>query len=139
MLGIGSQLAYGDGASPEVFTKIAEVTSIGGPGLARGTVDATNLDSPDDYAEFIGGLKDGGEVTFDVNFIPANSTQDQATGFLSFFEDGLTRNWRITFPDSPASVWNFAGVFINFSPTIVADDKISGSATVKVSGKPTLT
>ena len=85
LLGIGSALQRGDGASPEVFTTIAEILSIGGPSLTAGTVDATSMESLDRYAEFIAGLKDGGEVSFTIAFIPTEPTHRVTTGFLADF------------------------------------------------------
>jgi hypothetical protein len=45
---------------------IAEITSISGPNLTRGTIDVTNLDSTNGYREFIAGFRDGGEVTLSM-------------------------------------------------------------------------
>ena len=140
LLGIGSQLQRGDGASPEVFTTIAEITNIGGPTLTAGTVDATNMDSPDRYAEFIAGLKDGGEVSFTLNFIPTEATHIVTTGFLADFvaNPQPLRNYTLLFPDSPATSWTFAAIITAAGAAIPTDDKITMDVTLKVSGAPTL-
>ncbi|MCI0687121.1 MAG: hypothetical protein L0Y54_07800, partial [Sporichthyaceae bacterium] len=66
----GTVLKRGDGGSPENFTAIGRSTSISGPGLSRETLDVTAHDSPDQWREFQGGLRDGGELTVDINYDP---------------------------------------------------------------------
>jgi hypothetical protein len=61
------------GSSP-TFTEIANVTSISGPSISRNVYDVTAHDSTDSYMEFIGGLKDGGELSFDLNWDPGDQT-----------------------------------------------------------------
>ena len=128
-IGLGTTLAYGDGGSPEVFTTVAEVVSISGPGMSRELPDATHLGSPNGYREFIGGLRDGGEVTLELNWLPGNATHDQ---------DNAGRNWRITLPTTPAATVTFTGVVSAFEPDIPVDDKMSLSVTIKVSGAVTI-
>jgi hypothetical protein len=71
----GIKLQRGDGAGSETFTTIAEVTNIKGPSEKAAQLDATSFDS--DAMEFIAGLVDAGDLTFDVNFV-ASDVQQQA-------------------------------------------------------------
>ena len=73
--GFGTLLKAGDAASPEVFTTIAEVTNIAGPTLSTEMIDVTNHSSASNFREKIASLKDGGEVTFSINYLPANATR----------------------------------------------------------------
>ena len=70
IFGHGTFLQIGDGAVSEMFTTIAEVMNIDGPNLQQETVEVTSHDSTDRWREFIGGLKDGGEISFGLNFSP---------------------------------------------------------------------
>ena len=63
IIGYGTIIARGNGAVPEVFTAIAEVISIDGPGLDSDDVEVTHLSSPGGYREYKGGLKEPGEVS----------------------------------------------------------------------------
>src|SRR5262245_32294807 len=101
LIGYGTILQFGDGNSPEAFTSVAEVTNITGPNLSRDIPDATHMQSPDGYKEFINGMKDGGEVVAELNFVPFDTTQNASTGIRSLFEDGVKRNWRMILPGSP--------------------------------------
>lgn len=128
----GTTLARGDGEITEVFVAIANVTSLTPPGLTRDTYDVTAHDSTDGWREFIGGLKDAGDVSFDVNYDPA----DHDT-LIGDFEDAAARNYELTFPDG--SKWEFAGFLTGFEADAPFDDKLSASLTIKVTGKPVVT
>lgn len=120
-------------------TEIAEVTNIGGPKLARDTLEATHHQSPDMWREFIKGLKDGGEVSLDLNFLPFHATHNAATGILADFDDDTNiSEWVVTFPDAGATAWTFDAIVTGFEPAQPFDEKLTASVTLKVTGKPTL-
>jgi predicted secreted protein len=134
----GTQLKLGDGGDPESFTTIANVTSIGGPSRSRETIDVTAHDSADQYMEFLGGLKDGGEVTADINYDP-----DQATSDLleDEFEAEDPTNWQLVLLPGTESehTWDISGILTELSDEFPHDDKMGRSITIKINGKPTLT
>lgn len=139
-IGYGTLFKFGDGASPEVFTTVAEVTNIDGPGLSRSIPEATHMESPNGYREYIAGLKDGEEVTLECNFLPHHATQDPSTGILSLFEDGARTNFQVVWPQfSPDVTWQFAGVVTAFQPSTPVDDRITISVTIKITGQPDFT
>jgi len=133
----GTQFKRGDGATPtEVFTTIANVTSISGPERSRETIDVTAHDSPDGWMEFIGGLKNGGEIQLEVNYDPAEDSHDLDDDF----NDSQPRNYQLVIlPGDPDEhTWSLPGILTNLSDEFPYDDKMSRKVTVKVSGKPTL-
>ena len=85
IIGHSTQFKIEDSPGAGTYTKIAEVSSINGPSFSMDTVDATNMDSTNRWREFIAGLKDGGEVSFDVNWDPAAATHSITTGLLQDF------------------------------------------------------
>lgn len=127
----GTTLSRGDGGSSETFTPIANITSVGAPSLSRDTYDVTAHDSTDGWREFIGGLKDGGEVSIDVNYDPS-----QHDSLVDDFEDVDPRNYKVTFPD--AAEWAFPAILTGFEPDAPHDGKLTASLSFKVAGKPTL-
>lgn len=131
--GFGTRLMRGDGAIPEVFTAIADVTNISGPGLSRETLDVTSHDSPDGWMEFLGGLKDPGEVSADINYQPSEHDT-----LIDDFEDTEPRNYQLVFPDPDTTTWTFPAILTGFEPEAPYDDKLAASLTYKLSGKPTL-
>lgn len=135
-IGYGTLFKSGNGASPEVFATLAEVTSITPPAMARDTVDASHEESPGAWREFIAGMKDGGEISLELNFVAGGSS---SLALMSEFDlDGplATKNRQIVFPDG--SYFAFAAILTAFEPDAPLDDKMTASATYKITGKPTL-
>ncbi|QBI56798.1 phage tail tube protein [Streptomonospora litoralis] len=127
----GTRFERGDGGDPESFDMVGEATDISGPEQERETIETTSHQSPNGYREFVGGLKDGGEVSFEVRYDPNihNPLQDD-------FEDALTRNYRIVLPETPGGIWNFSGFLTNMGMEFPFEDAMSCSFTFKISGKP---
>lgn len=128
----GTVIARGDGAEPEVFAAIANCTGIKPPALARDNIDVTAHDSPDGWREFVGGLKDGGEFSTDVNYDP-----DDHDTLVADFEDDEPRTYKFTFTNG--AVWTIKAFLTGFEPDAPYDGKYSASLKWKVTGKPTLT
>ena len=84
-IGHGTLLQRGDGGDPETFTTVAEVLNISGPSLSRDTIDVTTMDSPDEWIEFIAGLNDVGEITFDLVYDSVYATIEPVSWFLWVF------------------------------------------------------
>lgn len=63
----GVYLWRGDGGSPQTFTRVCQVFGMSGIGETNALVDATTFCS-EGSAEYIGGLKDGSEATFELNY-----------------------------------------------------------------------
>lgn len=133
--GFGAVLSRSDMASSATYTAIANVTSINGPGISRNVYDVTAHDSTDSYMEFIGGLKDGGEISFDLNWDPTESTN---ADLFSDLDDTVPRDYRLELPGDIAE-FDFAAILTSFEPSLPVDDKITASVTYKITGKPTLT
>lgn len=140
-IGQGTLLQRGDGGGPEVFTTVAEVLNISGPSISRDAIDVTTMDSPDQYREFIGGLLDGGEVTFDVIYDPVDPTIEPVAGLLSelaLVSGQAATNWQLVFSDPASTTWAFPAIVTGVEPAEAIDDKVMLSVTLKVSGKVTL-
>jgi len=134
----GTLFKRGDGGTPtEVFTTIANVTSIGGPARTRETIDVTAHNSPDQYMQYIGGLKDGGEVSLEINYDPSETTHDLDDDF----DDTVARNYQIIIlPDTEDEhTWAIAGILTELGDEFPHDDKMTRAMTVKITGKPLLT
>jgi len=119
------------------FTPIANITNISGPSRSRETIDVTTHDSPDGYMEFIGGLKDGGEISLELNYDPTETTHDLDADF----ESDVPLDYRIVLlPGTPDEhTWDFKGIITEIGDEFPYDDKMARSITIKVSGKPVLT
>ena len=129
--GFGTLLKAGDGASSESFTAIAEVKSITGPSLSMETIDATHMESPSNYREILPSFLNAGEVTLEVNFLPATTAQTVVT---TDFAARTKRNFQLVFPDTGTTTWSFSGYYTGFTPSAAVDDMLSASITITVDG-----
>jgi len=114
---------------------IAELTNIGGPRLSADTIDVTSHDSADGYREFVSGLKDGGEVSIEGNFIPGNAGQ---AALVTDLDDGSADEYTITLPAVMATTWTFKAIVTAFECSEPYDNKASFTATLKICGKAEL-
>lgn len=127
---LGTKLLIGDS------TEVAGLTSIGGLELSADTIDVTTLASDGAYREFIGGFKDGGEVSLEGYFEPEEGKGQKE--LYDLFESRETETFKIQFPNNIAS-WEFDGVVTGFSTSADLEDPLAFSCTIKVSGRPQLT
>lgn len=112
---------------------IANLTSINGPSASADTIDVTTHDSPDGYREFIGGLRDGGEVAIE-GYV---STLAEITALTDLLDSGeVTTGSTIDFPTDPGVTATFGSIVTAFEPSAPHDGAIGFSATLKVTGKP---
>lgn len=125
-----------DGAG--TFVTVASITNISGPARTREALDVTAHDSPDQYMEFVKGLKDGGEVVLTLNYDPAQGTHQALD---DDFEEDENRDYQVViFPgEAEEHTWDFNGLITDLSDEFPHDDRMERECTVKVSGKPVLT
>ena len=115
-------------------TTVGGLTSISGVEITADTIDVTTLDSDGGYREFIGGFKDGGEVSADGYMSDKGTDESTLIGMVG---DEEAKECEIAFPNG--AKWEFDGVITGFSTNAELEDAISFSITIKVSGKPTFT
>lgn len=132
----GSILQLGNGATPEVFSAIAEITELVPPKMSKDSIEVTNHDSTNAWREFLPGMRDGGEVTLTANWLPTNATQDGTTGILESFTDDDNHNWKIIAPDTIITI-SFSGHVTAFEPELPMEEQGKLSVTIKISGPVT--
>lgn len=124
--------------TPGTYETIANCTDISGPSREREAIEVTAHDSPDQYREFVKGLKDGGEVELTLNYDPNVST---IQALDDDFEERDNRNYQLViFPGTTDEwTWDFEGLITANGDEFPHDDKMERTVTVKISGKPELT
>lgn len=130
---LGTKLQIAD-VTPIV---VGSLTSINGLEVSADTIDVTTLNSTDGYREFIQGFKDAGEVSVE-GYLDVTTGNGQKEMF-DLFESGETQAFEIVFPTTLNAKWAFNGIVTGFSTGASLEDPLSFSATIKVTGKPTLT
>lgn len=132
-------MKIGDGGTPtENFTTIAEVMDIEGPGISLATAEVTNQSSPGGFREKIGTVKDGGQITFSINYVTTEGTHDPSTGLLKDLIDKTKRNFKLVFPDTGATEWLLPCLVVNVTPSLPVDGALTAAITLEVAGQPTL-
>lgn len=134
----GIALQIGDGADPEVFTEIAEVTNLTGPGMSAAVIDVTSHDNDSAWREKLATLLDPGEITLELNFVPTEDTHDATSGLVGDFQGRTRRSFKLVFPDAGSTTWEFAGYVTAFSPSGPVDGALTASCTITIDGVPTL-
>ena len=127
--GLGAKFMRFDGTD---FAEIASVFNLAGPGLSRDSVEITTLDSPGGWRQKIGGLRDGGQVTFSLNF--------RRSTFLIFkgdYNDDNPVQYQIILPDDAATTLIFSGLVTEMPFTIPEGDRVTVDVTIEISGEVT--
>lgn len=130
-IGYGTLFQLLTSTGPDVWTTIGEQTNITPPSIAADAVDATHSESPSGRREFIPGLVDEGEVSFDINYEPGAAA---FATLLSKLRQVVTA--RLVFPNS--SKWQFSGILTAVAPEAPIDAKMSASVTFKLTGESEL-
>ena len=104
-----------------------EILDVSGPSYARDPIEMTHQGSVKAKEFTPADLYDGGEVTFDVHYNPDSAIP----------VDEVTEEITVTWPAGATVV--FDGFMTGFEPTGPLNDKMTASATVKVTGEPVIT
>lgn len=119
------------------YTDIVQVRDISGPSMSADTIDVSTRDT-NNWKKFIAGMRDGGEVTFDCVYDPAQTTHSAsaAGGMVTLLAAGTVGSFRLTFADESTTV-TFDGIVTAFEPSDPMNDAQTADVTIKVSGELT--
>lgn len=122
---------FGTTLSGATTGAIAQITSIGVPGMEVDDIDVTTMLSTNGWKEFVAGLKDAGEITLQLLY------HKTLTNTIEGRLGEANETWTITFPDS--ATFACSGYVKSLGIESPMEDKISQSCTIKLSGEPTFT
>lgn len=132
-IGYGSVYEIWDaGSSPAAFVEVAEVFSITPGASVADRIDATHMQSPGRRREYIAGLIDNGEASFELNWTPGN---DSDVLIRDLMDSGEVVEHRITFPGGARVTYDAS--IIGYEKEIPVDDRMTATVTVAVSGAET--
>ena len=128
MIGYQSVYRIHDGLDPGELINIT-------PGEATADrVEVTHMNSPDRRREYISGMIDSGEASFEINWSPGNATD---LLIRELFTSGDVRTHQIEFPNGVTV--DYDATIIGFSKAVPIDDRMTATVTVAVSGAETWT
>ena len=135
---MGDQAAFGTklGRSASGVTgsyvDIAMVRDISGPGLVTDFDESTHHQSTGSYSQFVPTTKTIGDISFDIAYDPAESTQDPSTGLIKYWADKSQEFFNVRFPD--ASEWYLGGYVGSFTPKAPVKGLLAADVVIKPSG-----
>lgn len=131
ILSQSTKLYVSDGGSPTSWTQVGNVTDIS-TNATLPVEDASNLDSA--ASEFIAGLQDEGEPTFELNYDP-DLTNHQT--LRNARRAGTRLEFKIEFPDTTATVLQFFGFVTRFQPKASKGRIFTASCAIRIDGTVT--
>lgn len=123
------------------YVDIAQVRDISGPSMSVDAVEVTARDTSK-WRAFTPGLRDGGEVTFDLIYDPdlaSHSATNSTTGLVHFLLNGTTKTYRLVMSQSGGDYFEFSGIVTAFTPESPLEDAMTASCTIKITGAVSFT
>lgn len=130
--GFGSKFKRDDGTG--TFVEIAECLDFDGPNVSQITLDATNQDSPGWGEKIVAGIREVGDITFQMHVLQGSTSQN-----LLWADLGSTtaRAYRLYHPNGVNYI-GFSGFVTAIGRTQPVKDKMMFSVTVSVTGALTV-
>jgi hypothetical protein len=113
-------------------TEVGEVIDISPGAATTERVQATHHQSPGRRHEYITGMIDSGEASFQINWLPGNASDTLIRGLL---ESGAVEEHTIVFPNGVTVAFDAA--IIGFSKVLPIEDRMTATVTVAISGEET--
>lgn len=140
--GTGTLLKFGNAASPEVFTAVANIRDLPGIHQTRTRIDSSTHNyaaGQSGYDDFILGLKKGGSIMVKLAYDPNDATHGTATlGVRGLYESGAKINMRIALGNvSPAVSFTFIGAISEIGVTHPLDGLLEADCKIEISGAVT--
>ena len=131
---MGTTLTKTKSGDEQEDLKLANLTSIGEIGVESEEIDSTDLDSPDNYREFIAGSKDAGEVSIAGNIKDESNVEKM----LALAESQSIEEFTVTYPSG--AKWVFKAFVKSFKDGEKTTDGLATfTASLRISGKPVYT
>ncbi len=137
--GLGADVQIRTNSVGPVFTSIYGFGDITGPAEARETIDTTTHDAYNTggYRTFIGGLRDGGELSADINWVfddpGQNALEDQ-------FHLDVPAVFRVVQQQTDLNeTAEFTAIITNLGEAHPVADKYTRAVTLKITGPITRT
>jgi hypothetical protein len=126
-----SNVAPATDPTVNMITNIIDVTP---PNPSRDMVEVTSNSSANMTREYVSGMVDFGEASFEMNWDPG-STADLLINTLQ--TERTARTWRFTWTQTtPDRRIDFVGFVTGYERTSPLDDRMTATVTIKVTGAP---
>jgi len=106
----------------------ANLLSVGGPGRSRGSIETSHMGTTTSHTFIPDDLVDNGEVSLEFEF------NGYDTPPINGAVETITIAWGGT-----GDTWAFSGFMTNYEPSAAMGDRMTATATLKVTGDITIT
>lgn len=131
-IGYGFVLLLALAETPQTKILVQETKTATPPSATDDQQEATHSQSPNGYREFVPGLTDGGEASFEMNYIPGSETD---RFILSLRGKRLIAY--LIWPNGVQCIFRCSRS--GYEPDASVEDVSTATLTLKVSGEPTMT
>jgi hypothetical protein len=138
--GVTFNIGDGDVASTPTYTAIAQVKTWNGVEIGAVMSEVTNHASPGGYREHVpSGLFEVSDLELGLAFDISQATHANAAGGLMHAMLNKTKlAFQIVLPDASTTTWTFDAYVQKFKVESPTEEHVMGTATLKVTGQPTL-
>jgi predicted secreted protein len=113
---------------------VPEVMRVNCPDVKTDLNDVTSHDSTGGFREFLPGLKDGDQVTAEMNWKPSNAVHKQLR--IDAYAAAL-KTFNIVLPDVTDNTCAFSGYITGYPGQANVGEPLKNTLTIKVTGMPT--
>lgn len=111
---------------------IAGVKNLDGPGTQLAFIETTDFDSTGGFREYVGTLKDPGQMSFTLNFDPDSAGHE---ALCDDHDAAVARTFQLEFSHvSPPRIWEFDAFVAEITPKAEVDGLIEAQVTLRVTG-----
>lgn len=138
LLSQGAKLKIGTAGATPTYTEVMGVASINIPGLTKDEIEVSDLNSQ--AKEFISGLGDAGELTFELILekgTTAGTYEPGQEAVKAAHESGEVLPWQVDLPTGFGITYGFSAFVKSFSERMEQNDAVRADVTLRVSGAAT--
>lgn len=132
-LSSGSILERGDGATVEVFTAVASVRRVSLGGLSSNLVESTGLETTGNFRTYFATLKDGGSLSFTLNYLPTNAGHE---ALIADWKSGALRNFRLKLGNPLLRTIAISAIVSGVDFALEPETQMQSNVSLKISGEP---
>lgn len=114
---------------------VGQVRDVGGPALQQEAIDVTTRDDLD-QDQYVGGLRDGGDLSFDVIYDPALASQTALRTALENGTRGMGELYTTAIGTAQPGGLRFFGKVTGFQPNAPMRDALTADVSIKLSHRP---
>lgn len=113
------------------YVTVAQLRDVNGPSMKKDRVDVTTKDSSSRWRDFLSTLRDGGEISFEIEYDPTATTH---AALVDDFESDTTTQYQIAFGDGSSTSASFVGTVVAFEPQGPMEGALTANVTIAITG-----